>query len=61
VKSYVDAQYKEHYYTLNAANEIEGFIFSGLDAEKRYSETGRFGIEGRQEPVLGSEGRRKDQ
>jgi glutamine synthetase len=42
LKSYADAQYKQHDYTLNAANEIEGFIFSGLDAERRYSETGKF-------------------
>ncbi len=28
--------------TLNAANEIEGFIFAGLDAERRFPETGRF-------------------
>ncbi len=29
-------------YTLNAANEIEGFLFQGLDAERRYHETGSF-------------------
>jgi glutamine synthetase len=29
-------------YTLNAANEIEGFLFQGLDAERRYHETGKF-------------------
>src|SRR6185312_16712520 len=29
-------------YTLNAANEIEGFLFEGLDAERSYHETGRF-------------------
>ena len=29
-------------YTLNAANEIEGFVFQGLDAEQRYHETGKF-------------------
>jgi glutamine synthetase len=29
-------------YTLNAANEIEGFLFSGPDAEQRYYETHRF-------------------
>jgi len=29
-------------YTLNAANEIEGFLFKGLDAERRYHETGKF-------------------
>jgi glutamine synthetase len=34
--------YTEHGYTLNAANEIEGFLFQGLDAERRYHETGSF-------------------
>jgi glutamine synthetase len=29
-------------YTLNAANEIEGFVFAGLDAEQRYNETRKF-------------------
>jgi glutamine synthetase len=29
-------------YTLNAANEIEGFVFAGIDAERRYPETGKF-------------------
>lgn len=29
-------------YTMNAANEIEGFVFAGLDAERRFHETGRF-------------------
>ncbi len=28
--------------TLNAANEIEGFVFAGLDAERRFHETGSF-------------------
>jgi len=34
--------YKRDGYTLNAANEIEGFLFQGLDAERRYHETGAF-------------------
>jgi glutamine synthetase len=34
--------YSENGYTLNAANEIEGFLFQGLDAERRYHETGAF-------------------
>jgi glutamine synthetase len=42
LKSYADAQFKEHDYTLNAANEIEGFVFNGIDAEKQYKETGKF-------------------
>ena len=29
-------------YTLNAANEIEGFLFEGIDAEQRFPEAGRF-------------------
>ena len=28
--------------TLNAANEIEGFLFKGVDAEQHYTETGKF-------------------
>src|SRR5246500_85997 len=35
--------HKKHGYTLNAANEIEGFLFQGPDAEGRYHETGRVG------------------
>jgi glutamine synthetase len=42
LKSYADNELDKNGYTLNAANEIEGFIFNGLDAEKRYSETGKF-------------------
>ena len=34
--------YEREGYTLNAANEIEGFLFQGLDAERRYHETGKF-------------------
>jgi glutamine synthetase len=42
LKEYSDKLYKEKGYTLNAANEIEGFLFAGRDAEKRFHETGRF-------------------
>ena len=42
LKTYADAQYKKNGYTLNAANEIEGFIFAGLDAERNYHDTGKF-------------------
>jgi glutamine synthetase len=31
-----------HGYTLNAANEIEGFLFDGIDAEQRFHETEHF-------------------
>ncbi len=34
--------YEREGYTLNAANEIEGFVFAGLDAERHYHETGKF-------------------
>ena len=34
--------YEKDGYTLAAANEIEGFLFQGLDAERRYHETGKF-------------------
>jgi glutamine synthetase len=34
--------YAKEGYTLNAANEIEGFLFQGLDAERHYHETGKF-------------------
>jgi glutamine synthetase len=42
LKSFADDQHKKHDYTLNAANEIEGFLFNGVDAEKKFPETGRF-------------------
>src|SRR6202034_4208321 len=42
LKGFADGQHKEEGYTLNAANEIEGFLFSGADAERRYYETGKF-------------------
>jgi len=42
LKSYSAAKLASDGYTLNAANEIEGFLFNGLDAERRYSETGKF-------------------
>ncbi|MDQ2817181.1 MAG: glutamine synthetase family protein [Candidatus Eremiobacteraeota bacterium] len=34
--------YESQGYTLNAANEIEGFLFQGLDAERCYHQTGKF-------------------
>ncbi|HEV2447378.1 MAG TPA: glutamine synthetase family protein [Candidatus Sulfopaludibacter sp.] len=42
LKGLADSLYKKSGYTLNAANEIEGFLFNGVDAERRYHETGRF-------------------
>src|ERR1022692_3682698 len=42
LKLFATEQHKKHGYTLNAANEIEGFLFQGPDAERRYHETGKF-------------------
>ena len=42
LKSYADSLNKKEGLTLNAANEIEGFLFQGVDAERRYHETNRF-------------------
>ena len=42
LKGFAQALHKKEGYTLNAANEIEGFLFQGADAERRYNETGRF-------------------
>src|SRR4249919_1482563 len=42
LKLYAEKLYKKEGYTLNAANEIEGFLFKGPDAERRYHETGKF-------------------
>ena len=42
LKGYANALHKKSGYTLNAANEIEGFLFAGTDAERRYHETGKF-------------------
>jgi len=42
LRGFADDLYKKKSYTLNAANEIEGFLFQGPDAERRYHETGKF-------------------
>jgi glutamine synthetase len=42
LKSFANGLYKDEGYTLNAANEIEGFLFAGKDAERHYNETGKF-------------------
>src|ERR1700678_2180016 len=42
LKLFASGLYKKHSYTLNAANEIEGFLFNGPDAERTYHETGKF-------------------
>jgi glutamine synthetase len=42
LKEFSDRLHKEKGFTLNAANEIEGFLFAGREAEQRYIETGKF-------------------
>jgi glutamine synthetase len=42
LKGYAEALHKKEGYTLNAANEIEGFLFQGADAERHYHENYRF-------------------
>src|SRR6266481_2257261 len=42
LKGYADNLYEKKGYTLNAANEIEGFLFKGQNAERSYNETGKF-------------------
>jgi glutamine synthetase len=42
LKSYAEDLNKKQGYTLNAANEIEGFLFKGVDAERHYYENHKF-------------------
>ncbi len=42
LKLFAGEMHKKKGYTLNAANEIEGFLFQGPEAERRYHETGKF-------------------
>jgi glutamine synthetase len=42
LKNYAARLYEERKFTLNAANEIEGFLFKGVDAERTYHETKKF-------------------
>jgi glutamine synthetase len=42
LKQFATKLHKAEGYTLNAANEIEGFLFKGVDAERNYYETGKF-------------------
>ncbi|HTH52496.1 MAG TPA: glutamine synthetase family protein [Edaphobacter sp.] len=42
LKKFSNELYAEQGYTLNAANEIEGFLFEGIDAERKFHETGAF-------------------
>src|SRR3954471_14976727 len=42
LKVFASEMHQKEGYTLNAANEIEGFLFQGADAERRYHETTKF-------------------
>ena len=42
LKNFAAQQYEKNGYTLNAANEIEGFLFDGIDAEHNYPQTNTF-------------------
>ncbi len=42
LKTFAKEMYDTSGYTLNAANEIEGFLFDGIDAERNFHETGTF-------------------
>jgi glutamine synthetase len=42
LKQFSQELFDKNGYTLNAANEIEGFLFEGIDAERSYHETGSF-------------------
>ena len=42
LKNYSEKLLAEKGYTLNAAPEIEGFLFAGKDAEQRYCDTNKF-------------------
>jgi glutamine synthetase len=42
LKSFSRERFEKDGLTLNAANEIEGFLFDGVDAEQRFHQTGKF-------------------
>lgn len=42
LKSFAEKMLAEQGYTMNAANEIEGFLFQGIDAERKFHEAGKF-------------------
>jgi glutamine synthetase len=42
LKAYGDAMWKKDQTVCNVAHEIEGFLFKGRDAERRFHETGHF-------------------
>ncbi len=42
LKDFANQQFDKNGYTLNAANEIEGFLFDGIDAERTFHQTNKF-------------------
>jgi glutamine synthetase len=42
LKQFASELHAKEGYTLNAANEVEGFLFQGPDAERRFHETSKF-------------------
>src|SRR5664279_1305092 len=42
LKAFSNDQFEKNGYMLNAANEIEGFVFEGSDAEQHFFKTGKF-------------------
>src|ERR1700678_4720139 len=42
LKEFSQEAFDKNGYTMNAANEIEGFLFEGIDAERNYHLTGSF-------------------
>src|SRR5689334_1222950 len=42
LKGFAKEKFDKEGFTLNAANEIEGFLFKGVDAERHFGETGAF-------------------
>jgi glutamine synthetase len=42
LKTFTKEQFEKSGYVLNAANEIEGFLFDGIDAERKYHDSGEF-------------------
>jgi len=42
LKTFANEQFEKNGYSLNAANEIEGFLFQGVDAEQHYAESCEF-------------------
>jgi glutamine synthetase len=42
LKKFSNDHYEKNGYSLNSANEVEGFVFNGIDAEQRFNETHKF-------------------